>query len=92
MSPNDGPVVVRPTRPYWRDVAERVVATFLLTFLGLYIPSLNPDGMGGLERLTDMSVASKCALAGTVAVLSLVKGLLASQVGQPDSASLARNV
>lgn len=94
MSPTDGPVVdAQPARkPYWRDLTERVLATGVLAFLGLYLPSLNPDGVGGLERLTDLSVASKAGLAGLLASLSLVKGILARYVGQEDSASLSKSV
>jgi len=67
----------------WRlDTLERVVATFLQTFLAVWII----DG-ASVDLSTDM--LSRAALAGLAAVLSFVKALIAQAAGDADSASLA---
>jgi hypothetical protein len=58
-----------------------------MTFLALYVPALLTEGATA-ETLIDLSLIGKCAVAGAAAALSLVKGLLAAQVGHDDSASL----
>lgn len=60
-----------------KDVTERVVFTFLQAFLAVYIVG----GDGSMES---------AAIAGTAAVLSLVKGWLATRVGDPSSAAMIR--
>ncbi len=57
-----------------RDIAERVVRTFVITFVALYAPVLL--GAHSLGDLLDLSVADKAATAGVVSVLSLVLGLI----------------
>ncbi len=74
-----------------RDLAERVGATFVMAFLALYLPPLLMDG-AAVENLADLSVLSKAATAGVAAMLSLIKGLLAQRYGNPESASLVRDV
>ena len=59
-----------------RDVLERVAATFIQAFLGIFI-------IGG-----DIGNAKAAGLAGATAVLSLVKGIVASRFGD-GSASVA---
>ena len=61
---------------YTKDVLERVVATFIQAFLGIFV-------IGGV-----FSNAKAAALAGATAVLSLVKGVVASRFGD-GSASAA---
>ena len=72
------------TRRYVRDLAERVAATFAQGFIGLFL-------LSGAEvtGVVDFSSVKKAAIAGVFAVLSLIKGLIASRVGDKNSASLA---
>jgi hypothetical protein len=72
---------------FLRDTIERVVATFAVAFLALYIPSLLADGATA-ESLTDVGTLGKAAVAGAAAALTLVKALVASRIGNPNSASL----
>lgn len=60
---------------YWKDLAERVIATFLGAFIAVF-------------SVSDLSSAKAAALAGVAAVLALVKGLIASKVGTEGTASL----
>lgn len=53
-----------------RDIAERVIATFALAFVTLLV-AIPSDQW-------DASTLKKASVAGAVAALSLVKGLLAS--------------
>ena len=52
-----------------KDVIERVVATFIQAFLGIFV-------VGG-----DIGNAKAAALAGATATLSLVKGVVAGKFG-----------
>mgnify|MGYP001452149228 FL=1 len=54
---------------FTKDVLERVVATFIQAFLGIFM-------VGG-----DIGNAKAAGLAGATAILSLVKGLIASKYG-----------
>lgn len=58
-----------------RDIVERVIATFVMAFIG------------GLLTL-DIAGLKLAGLAGVAAVLSLLKGLVATRVGKITSASL----
>ena len=60
---------------FTKDVLERVAATFIQAFLGIFV-------IGG-----DIGNAKAAGLAGATAVLSLIKGLVASRTGD-GSASL----
>ena len=60
---------------YVKDLAERVIATFLGAFIAVF-------------SVSDLSSAKAAALAGVAAVLALVKGLIASKVGTEGTASL----
>lgn len=57
-----------------KDIAERAVWTGVQTFLAVYT-------LGGL---TELKSAGTAALA---AMISVVKGFVATKVGDPDSAS-----
>ena len=61
---------------FTKDVLERVAATFIQAFLGIFV-------VGG-----DIGNAKAAGLAGATAVLSLVKGIVASRFGD-GSASAA---
>jgi uncharacterized membrane protein YfcA len=77
---------------FWRDTAERVVASFagaLLTALG------GPPVVNALfPALNVLTVDWKTGLglAGGAALVSLLKALAASQIGDPQSASLFPSV
>lgn len=66
--------------PYWKDLTERVVSTFV----GAAIVALPAS----LTDLLDFSAWQAMALAGTTAVLSLLKGLVARSTGPTDGAGL----
>ena len=59
-----------------KDVLERVVATFIQAFLGIFV-------IGG-----DISNAKAAGLAGATAVLSLVKGIVASRFGDGSASAV----
>lgn len=56
-----------------RDVAERAAWTFAQAFLGAFV-------------VTDLSTAKTAALAGLAAAIAVVKGFVASQVGEQNAA------
>ena len=56
-----------------KDVIERVVATFVQAFLGIFV-------VGG-----DICNVKAAALAGATAALSLVKGVVASRFGDKSA-------
>lgn len=72
---------------FLRDTTERVAATFAVSFLALYVPGLLADG-ATVHDLTDVGTLGKAAVAGAAAALTLVKSLVASYIGNKDSASL----
>lgn len=59
------------------DLAERVGATFAFAFLSAF-------------SFSDLSTAHDAAIAGAAAAASVVKGLLAKFLGDPDDASLVK--
>jgi hypothetical protein len=67
---------------YLKDVAERVAVTFLEAFVAGIV----------VTQLTDTGMWAAAGVAGGSAALSLVKSVLASQVGRTDSASLSSSV
>lgn len=73
---------------YLRDLGERVAATFA----GAFGASLILSNFFSIEGIQDVSTLGQAGLAGAAAVLSLIKGLVATRVGSPDSASLAKGV
>ena len=73
---------------YLRDLVERVGATFFAAFGG----SLILANWFTVDGIRDVSTLGQAGLAGAAAVLSLVKGLVATRFGAPDLASLAKGV
>jgi len=90
---NDTPIPTLPTRDaagrYARDLAERVIWTFLQSFAGALVTGGVLDGVSGVADITGWQAAG---LAGVAAVISLIKGLAAKFVGRADSASTAPGV
>ncbi len=72
---------------YWKDVIERALATYLETFIGLLVAANTfADGT------VDWSVIQTAAVAAIPAVLSVAKSTVAQWRGNPDSASLTKQV
>ena len=67
---------------YYRDLGERVLATFVQGFIGSLV----------VAQIADKEMYLAALGGGLAAVLSLGKGLLARKVGLPDSASLSKEV
>lgn len=69
-------------------IVERVLMTFGAAFLAMWLPSLAAVASGGTDwhAVIALSVLQKAALAGAAAVLTLVKSVVATQVGNPNSA------
>lgn len=74
--------VIKTGATYARDLAERVVATFLQAALGAVV----------LTQPLDLHMWQAAAVAGVAAAASLVKGLVARMRDVTNSASLARGV
>jgi hypothetical protein len=68
-----------------KDIVERVVRTFVVTFVGLYAPVLL--GAQSLNQLLDLSVADKAFTAGIVSALTLVLAVVGANVGDLDDSS-----
>lgn len=64
------------TKTFLKDLAERAVATAVQTFVALY-------------AVGDLSSMKNAAVAGVAAGLSVVKGLVASQVGDKSASTVA---
>lgn len=64
-----------------RDLTERVLWTFVQSFLGTLSAAPLVD--------VDLPTVKVAALAGAAAVLSLLKGVAASRLGTPGTASTA---
>jgi len=63
-------------RAFVVDAAERVVYTFVETFLALYIPVVLSVANGGSwHQLLNLSLAQKSVVAGAAAVLVVAKSL-----------------
>lgn len=67
------------------DLSERALSTFVQVFLA----QLALSGFFSVEGVVDLALVQKAGLAGVAAVLSLVKGIIATRVGVESSASLA---
>ena len=63
------------------DIAERVLATFAVTFLTTWLAA---DAV----NLTNLSVVKSAGVAGLAAAGSLIKGLIASRIGDGSAALL----
>lgn len=74
--------VVNAGKSYARDLAERVVTTFVEAFAAGVV----------LTAPLDVEMWHAAALGGVAAVGALLKGLVAKAVGRTDSASLSRSV
>lgn len=61
------------------DLCERAVATYVQAFVGFLIAGTTEINVSGLQA---------AALAAIPAALSVAKSLIASQFGDPESASL----
>ena len=68
-----------------KDLSERAVMTFLQAWLGAWLVLQD-------QRLEDLFDPKTLGVGVAAAVASIVKSLAASQVGDPDSASLAPEV
>ena len=68
---------------YYRDLAERVIATWAQAFIAALLIEWNSDSI-------DLSVVHTAALAGIPAALAVLKGAIAGLVGDPDTAALRR--
>lgn len=77
--------VIRTARTYGRDLAERVVWTFILA-AGSVMMAAGPLDM------FNASLWETVGAAGVAAVGSLLKGLLARTIGDKNSASTASSV
>jgi len=64
-----------------KDISERVVWTYVQTFLGLLLAS----GMFA-DGALDLSVLQSAAVAAVPAALAVLKGVAASRVGDPKTA------
>ena len=73
---------------YAIDLLERVAATFVQAFLG----ALVAGGWFDIDGIRDMSIVQTAGVAGIVAVLAVVKGVVAKFVSDRNSASLASGV
>lgn len=74
--------VVKTGATYARDLAERVLSTFLQAFVGALV----------ISTPLDVSMWQTAAMAGVAAGMSLLKGLVARVRDVSNSASLARGV
>lgn len=66
---------------YVKDLLERIVATFVVAYLGVALTAA-PDG--GIS----VSGSQAALVAGVAAVGSLIKGIAAKHLGNADTASL----
>ena len=74
--------VIKTGATYGRDLAERVLSTFLQAFVGGLV----------LTAPFDIGMWQAAGVAGVAAATSLVKGLLARVRDVTNSASLAKGV
>ncbi|WP_411092338.1 hypothetical protein [Streptomyces sp. 049-1] len=78
----DGGAILRTAETYTRDLGERVITTAAAGFAAAFVPA----------QAADASMWYAAGGAAVGAVVSLVKGLLARALGDPNSASLSRKV
>ena len=69
------------TTKLYVDIAERVLATFVVTFLTTWLAA---DAV----NLTNISAIKSAGIAGLAAAGSFIKGLLASRIGDNTAALL----
>ena len=63
------------TQKFMMDTAERAIATFAQAFIAAFV-------------VADMATAKVACVAGLSAVLSMLKGIVATKRGDAESASL----
>lgn len=74
---------------FTRDLTERVVRTFLTTFLMTYLAGLGPLADNAvLSDLANADLLNRAAVAALVAAGTLVLGFLTKNVGSSDTASV----
>lgn len=78
-------LITKTTRTYVSDLAERVLWTFLAAAGGVALAA-------GPADLLHATVWEAAGAAGIAAAVSLVKGIAARYVGEPNSASSAPRV
>lgn len=78
----DTQTVIKGATTYARDLAERVLATFLQAFIGGLV----------LTQPFDIGMWQAAGVAGVAAAASLIKGLAARWRDVTNSASLAKGV
>lgn len=83
--PEGTTLIVKTAKTYALDLAERVVWTFLAAAGGIAVAA-------GPAHWMEVSMWKGAAVAGLVAVGTLLKGLAARYVGLRNSASTARGV
>lgn len=81
----DTQTVVKTAGTYARDIAERVLATFVVSAAGVAVAA-------GPADMFHASFWQTVGAAGIAAAGSLVKGIVARAVGPKNSASLADGV
>jgi hypothetical protein len=81
----DAPTPLKTARTYLIDLVERVLATFVVAAAGVALAA-------GPADMFSASFWETVGAAGIAAAVSLVKGLLAKSVGNPESASTAPRV
>lgn len=79
---------IRTKATYVRDLVERVAATFVQAFLGALVAGNWFD----VSHIRDLSIVQTAGVSGIVAVLSLIKGLVAKGISNRNSASTAPGV
>lgn len=72
---------------FWRDLAERAVATYVEALIGLLLASAT-----FAEGTIDLSVIQTAIVAAIPAALSVIKSSLAPLRGNTDSASLDKAI
>jgi hypothetical protein len=80
---------------YLRDATERVLATFVVAFIGLLTTALVPWLADQVRQIasghwTWEGLLAACAVAGVIAAVDVVKVLAARFRGDDDSASLLK--
>ncbi|MET8826121.1 hypothetical protein ABZX40_13695 [Streptomyces sp. NPDC004610] len=83
--PDDAETVVKTAAAYARDLAERVIWTFLVAAGGVALAA-------GPGDMFSASLWETVGVAGLAAVGSLIKGVFAQFVGVKNSASTASGV
>lgn len=74
------------TALFWRDAVERAIATAAQAGIGLLIV----DGV--TVGLLDVGWPGGLSVIGSAALASVLKSLVASNIGDPESASLSPSV